>query len=124
MYGRLPSSLVDSEPPLAAPLGAFAAPPGASFGPGTAWDDDFLALGGRLRPIYGSQLILDERAPAYRVCCGDVVVSVTCTHCDGVVDSVVVVADGAPPSAELTIPFEHALGPNLQAAVTGAARRC
>ena len=59
MCARTDGSL--HRPPLASSLGDHAAAAPA------AWGDDFLALGGRLRPIYGTQVAHDEVSPAYVV---------------------------------------------------------
>ena len=114
-----PADHADDDIGVGPPLGVYVAATGG-YGPGSAWDDDFLALGGRLRPVYGSQIMVDEDVPAYRVCCGRTTVTVTCTYRDGIADRVLVRCQSS--GVELAIPFAHAIGPNLQAAVTGAAR--
>lgn len=44
-----------------------------------AWADEFLTLGGRLRPIYGNDLTLDATSPAYLVrVAGDRIVELSC----------------------------------------------
>ena len=44
---------------------------------GTVWDDDFLLIGARLRPVFGSAVSLDQQEPAYRIGFGRIVVVVT-----------------------------------------------
>jgi hypothetical protein len=63
-----------STPPIAGALDL--APQEAESG---AWHDDFLILGSRLGAIYGGELALDERAPAYLVPYDpDFTVSISC----------------------------------------------
>ncbi len=48
-----------------------------------AWSDRFLELGGRLQPLYGAEIQLDELTPAYEVFVGSVLVLISTAGADG-----------------------------------------
>jgi hypothetical protein len=92
----------------------------------SAWDDDFLLIGARLRPAFGSLVSLDEVRPAYIVELGhaDVEVTVLRTHREDSKTNVICrgKAHGQRESL-VALPMTEAGAARLPAAVLAAARR-